>query len=370
MKRTRIMGLCLVAVFAAFAAAAASASAYSAAPEWVTKAVVGGGSPGNVKYKNYGALGVKAGTLEGKVSKVKITCKDAVGATTEGETNGPKNSKANETVFTECSTSVGVCENVAPGVIATYPLEGELGLTAGGTKVAQRFWREGKPGYPTAEFSCGGGVLAVQALGSVVGEMTVTGSSESVGKVTFEKYSEVEFAQMAGLQKYSELEPPASYVGPEQLSSASKKTTGETYVLKVWNSAETGATEKIKCGTNETGTAGLLGYVVGNHYVESSFFTPNPVPFPVMLPGSPIDKLPAADLKKYYTVESIYEYEYAREILSLSEATAATLLVETASYAPCEGIEKSGESVDIDRIDADSGGSRVHRVRNQADTQQ
>lgn len=313
----------------------------------MTKVAVGG-TARNVKYKNYGATGVKSGTLEGKVSKVKITCKDAAGATTEGETNGPRNSKSNVTVFTECSTSVGACENIAPGVIATEPLEGELGLTDGDAKVVQRFWREGKPGYPTAEFSCGGGVLEVAAEGSLLGEMSTTGSTDKPETVTFEKDSEIEFADTGGLQKWDELEPPASYVGPEQLSSASKKTTGETDILKVWNSAETGATEKAKCGSTESAAAGLLGYLMGNHYIESSFFTPNPVPYPVALPGSPIDKLPAADLKKYYSVQSIYEYEYAREILSLSESTAATLLVESSLYAPCEGIEKSGENVDIE----------------------
>jgi len=333
MKRIRIMGLCLVAALALSVAAASSA--FAAAPEFITKAGIGGVG-GSVKVQQETVLGVPkgmgAGTLEGQVSKVKIACKDVKGETT-GEITGPKTSQKNVTLFKECSTAVGNCYSIGKtNEIETFSLEGELGNLPTG-KPGERFFREGSRGAPLAEFECGGGLLSVKSIGSVVAALSTTGVGATPEATKLEKTTKVEFVESKGVQKYNSLEPPA--LGPaEQLESAAALYIAETAIEWPWTGSGTGPTIKVKCGTGE----GVLGELIDSHYEPAAPF-----------------KLPAADNLKYYTVKSITKYEETMYFLvviegypvGVAEGIAKAELVETAVYGPCAGTEKSGESYKV-----------------------
>lgn len=346
MKRIRTRGMFLVAALAAFATAASSASATP--PAFVTRAEVGETAP-HVRFHEEEVLneakGVSSVTLEAKVSKIKVMCKDKK-ATVEGEVTGPKITQQTIMQFKECSTSLGSCENGVPGKkeIKTEPLVGELGNISPG-KPGLRFYNESGRGLPIATFTCDGGLLGVNTVDSVVAELSTAGSHEEVAEVKFEKKFEAKFAQAMGKQDLLELEsgiPPA-----EQLSAEVIQTTGERYYEYPWTGSETGATIKIKCGSTEPEEGGaVLGKLVGHYYLEADDFAPHPY----QLPGEPIEPVPTADQSTYYTYESIYEYEVAREIFAETEAEAARLLKKSTAYIPCYQLpsdEKAGLGLNL-----------------------
>jgi hypothetical protein len=188
MKRMKMVGLCLVAVFALSATAVSTASA---APEFgVCQAQAGGkflnstcsksATPGKEKYeltpvvKNKFTSAIKAGTLATleTVGGTKIVCK--------GETSGGEIKNSTEVGkviahFTECSTSGLQCTTAgaAPGEIVTSPLGGALGVEKTGTKppfnnkLAEELHSESGN---VAEFSCAG--LKVVVKGAVLHPVT------------------------------------------------------------------------------------------------------------------------------------------------------------------------------------------------------
>jgi len=190
MKRIRIVGLCLVAVFAISIAA----SSASAAPVFYTKAGIGE----TVNKVNFtGTLG--AAFLEG-ANGSKITC---TGGTATGEVTGPTTAKKNITTFVGCETQGFKCESGATeGVIVTKVLQGTLGgLTA--TLPGLRLYdeTEGKGGK-LAEFSCAGGAIAVIVRGSVIGSLSgAAGTEPANGK--FASSNKLTLAEAKGVQKYS-----------------------------------------------------------------------------------------------------------------------------------------------------------------------
>jgi hypothetical protein len=190
MKRIRIVGLCLVAVFAISIAA----SSASAAPVFYTKAAIGEAVN---KVDFTGTLG--AAFLEG-ANGSKITC---TGGTATGEVTGPTTAKKNITTFTGCETQGFKCESgVTEGVIVTKVLKGTLGgLTA--TLPGLRLYdeTEGKGGK-LAEFSCAGGAIAVIVRGSVIGSLSgANGTAPSNGK--FAASNKLSLAEAKGKQKYA-----------------------------------------------------------------------------------------------------------------------------------------------------------------------
>jgi hypothetical protein len=209
MRRIKIAGLCLVAVFAVSVAMSASASAVTG-PEYgrclkqATKAVTNYDSAkciklasedagteaeklkkGNyqwskeiVKKKLIGTLKPETiATLENK-SGTKVTCKKLKAA---GEITGPTTEIATETIFSECESGGIKCNTSGDGtgVIKVKELEGELGVIAKGSpstkdKIGNVLWPKG--GTPTSGaqfvfFTCAG-VLTADVHNSVISPVT------------------------------------------------------------------------------------------------------------------------------------------------------------------------------------------------------
>jgi hypothetical protein len=191
MKRMRIMGLALVAVFAMTAIVASSASA--AGPSFGRCVAQAGGkflnngctkpsTPGKEKYewtnvipkpKFFSKLKEGIPTLE-TVKGTKITCKTEEGP---GEITSPKSVGGVVATFTGCETSGLKCASAgqAEGVIVTSALEGIIGVEKVGTKtplndkVASEL--HAPVGQKVAAFVCAG--LPVEVRGSVLHPVTV-----------------------------------------------------------------------------------------------------------------------------------------------------------------------------------------------------
>jgi hypothetical protein len=228
MRRIRIVGLCLVAVFAMSAVVATGASA--ANPEYgrclkaTPKALSNYDSAKCTKlasersgteaeklskgnFKWYTAFGgekplEKTGftavlkpttiaTLETK-SGTKVTCKALSAA---GKYTGNQTVTVSKTDFSECESGGIKCNTVGAGtgVIKVNPISGELGLISKGEtgvkdKIGNVLWPTGgKPETgPTAakfvEFNCGG--LGVEVRGAVISPVT-SNSMKSIATVKF-----------------------------------------------------------------------------------------------------------------------------------------------------------------------------------------
>jgi len=207
MKRMRMMGLALVAVFALSVAA----STATAAPVYYTKVVFGGTSSAPIHFT--GTLG--AAFLE-PTNKSKITC---TGGTAIGEVTGPTTSKKNITTFTGCEASGFKCNSAGEGegVIKTKSLEGSLGgVTA--TLPGVRLFDEGEgKGGKLAEFTCAGGAITVVVKGSVIGSLSGA-TATTVALAKFASTQKLTFAEANGIQKYSKF--VEGEVGTEQLESS------------------------------------------------------------------------------------------------------------------------------------------------------
>jgi len=233
MKRTRIMGLCLVAVCAIFALTATSSlAAFTNLPHY-GKCEVGNTSskysspsctklakPGagkdewvpiaeNIPFKSNKEKATGNAVLE-SVGKTKITC---TGQTEKQGEYGPGNEVKNIIgEFSGCESSGFKCnsEGKVPGLINTLLLHGEPGIVK--TEANQEknidgndLRGEGSPNL--AEFSCGGAPVVVK------GGVVVKAQADSTGGVTGEytnKMSnkiEVEFLAEEGKQIPREWSP-------------------------------------------------------------------------------------------------------------------------------------------------------------------
>jgi hypothetical protein len=218
MKRISMVALAAVAMFA-FSVASASA----AQPVFYTVAEMGGSPPSVVKLS--GTLG--AAFLEGKTSKAKITC---TGGTAVGEVTGATKTKGNVTTFTGCETQGLKCASAGDpeGTIKTAALEGVLGQLKENSTPGIRLFAPGEGGKSPktgalATFECGGGVVKVVVVGSVIGSLSgAQGLKPEEGK--FGASSKLTFAETAGAQKYVSFVGGfcggnANDCGPEQLTS-------------------------------------------------------------------------------------------------------------------------------------------------------
>jgi hypothetical protein len=224
MRRIRIVGLCLVAVFAMGAVFAGTASAsleYGRCLKATPKALTNYDSAKCVKlasertgteaeklskgnFKWYPAVGgekplEKAGftaklkpetiaTLETKAG-TKVTCKALLAA---GKYTGLKTVQVNSLVFTGCESGGIKCNTAGKGTgeITVKELEGELGIiTKGETtvkdKIGNVLWPKG--GTPTSgaefvEFNCGG--LTVNVKNSVISPVTAN-AMKSIATVKY-----------------------------------------------------------------------------------------------------------------------------------------------------------------------------------------
>lgn len=192
MKRMKIMGLALVALFAMAALATASASATPTYYECAKAAKVGKLYTGDFNNKNCsepnakgeGKYELKEGLGKGKVFKGtgkaatlhtpavagEVACtgsKDEGFATLHGQDKV-------KVRFSGCTSLGKKCTSVSPkgkktGEIVTNLLEGKLGyISASPLKVGVSLTGEG--GKPSAEFNCEG--LEVTTTGAVIGEIT------------------------------------------------------------------------------------------------------------------------------------------------------------------------------------------------------
>jgi hypothetical protein len=217
MRRIRIVGLCLVAVFAIGAVTATGASAFGEPPEvgrclpkaggdWKNSGCSVPSTATEKKFEWYPAfkankhgetklaekLKFTSSAKEGAliqletVKEEKIICKGTngngkEGQTSEGEVTGPKTNVATKIIFRGCEfTEVGVCKNTATsGEITVNDLDGTIGFqTETGEqkkwKVANLF--KPKTGSIFTEFTCGGAPVVVksnsESLGGVLNPIT------------------------------------------------------------------------------------------------------------------------------------------------------------------------------------------------------
>ncbi|HEX4627385.1 MAG TPA: hypothetical protein VH137_01225, partial [Gemmatimonadales bacterium] len=199
MKRIRIVGLALVAVFA-MSVVASSASA--AGPVFYTKAEVGGAAPSHIKF----TATIGAAFLEGQKSKSKISCSDTAGtgAGAVGETVSAKVAENNVTTFTGCKSGELPCTSTgaSEGVIVTKALKAFLGGTSA-TVPGERLYSQSEGrGGKLAEFECGAGIVKVVVTGSVIGALSGS-SGKVVSEGKFSTTQKLTFQEAAGLQKYT-----------------------------------------------------------------------------------------------------------------------------------------------------------------------
>jgi hypothetical protein len=205
MKRMRMMGLLIVAVFAL----SVVASSATASPVFYTKVVEGGTASAAIPFT--GTLG--AAFLE-PASKTKITC---TGGTATGEVTSSTVTKNNLTKFTGCEASGLKCNSTGKGEgqIDTKVLEGKLGALTAALPGIRLFDEGSGPGGTLAEFSCGGGAISVVVKGSVIGALSgASGTEPANGK--FAASDKLTFAETNAVQKYTHFEGES----PEQLSSS------------------------------------------------------------------------------------------------------------------------------------------------------
>jgi hypothetical protein len=172
MKRIKIMGLCLVTVFAMSAMIAASAQA-------------------NVPYTSANG----ASTLN-TPGVGEVTC---TGATDKGEITGAT-TDTDSVTFVGCKTEGFPCNSAgeAAGTIKTNPLQTTIGwVSKANNEVGTDF--EGVGGGPSAEFECIFGLLKVTTNGSVIG--LTTGNTNLMSST-----STTTFAETAGAQNIQSFE--------------------------------------------------------------------------------------------------------------------------------------------------------------------
>jgi hypothetical protein len=208
MKRMRMMGLLIVAVFAL----SVVASSATASPVFYTKVAEGGTASAPIPFT--GTLG--AAFLE-PASKTKITC---TAGTATGEVTSSTITKNNLTKFTGCEIAgAGLkCNSAGKGTgeIDTKILEGKLGAITAALPGIRLFDEAGGPGAILAEFVCGGGAVTVVVKGSVIGSLSgASGTEPANGK--FAASDKLTFAETNGVQKYTHFEGE----GAEQLESNS-----------------------------------------------------------------------------------------------------------------------------------------------------
>ncbi len=240
MKRMRIVGLCLVAVFATMAVASATASA--TLPAFFECAKVAKAEKGMGKYnklcivegkhglkeneyeikEGVGKAATKAAKGSGKKATLhtpavggEVTCtafKDELKITT------PKHEAKVISTFTGCVSLGKKCSSsgAAAGTIKTNALEGDLGyINAAEKRVGVDLKAEG--GGELAAFDCEG--LEIKVTGSVIGETSPVN--------TFTKSETSTFAVVSGLQKYKKLEGEPEDVLESEINGSGPFESGQ-----------------------------------------------------------------------------------------------------------------------------------------------
>src|ERR1035441_7513960 len=209
MKRIKMMGLCLVAVFAMSVVASSVASAVTyEQPVFYGKAAVG---------STVGTVGFTGTLTEASLETASKSVVKCTGGTAAGEVTGPTTTVNNTTTFTGCT----------------------LGQTATSGKVGLRLFNEAEgagkhPGHHLAKFSCDGGATPVDVTGSVIGELSgaaggLTGGT-GVKEGKFPASSKLTFAQTLSKQAIQKFDTAEA---AEQLESSLKGAEYEKSGQKV-----------------------------------------------------------------------------------------------------------------------------------------
>jgi hypothetical protein len=210
MTRIKIMGLCLIAVFAMAAVAAASASAAPTYYECAKAAKVGKLYTGNsnnstcteANAKGEGKYNLQPGRGKDKAFKGKggaaTLHTPAVGGIVEcgaSKDEGYVSSSFTgqekvKVTFTKCKSESKACNSpgAKSGEIKTNPLSGTLGyISKSGPVVGVSL--TGEAGHPSAEFECGtgAGALKIVTTGAVIGE--ITGDTNKISKEATDSFS-------------------------------------------------------------------------------------------------------------------------------------------------------------------------------------
>lgn len=188
MKRIKMMGLCLVAVFAMSVVASSVASAVTyEQPVFYGKATVGT----EVKLPIGFTATVGEANLETSPAHSVVKC-DPVGfpGSAVGEVTGSTKTAGNITTFQGCTLSGFKCESgpvgVNEGVIITKTLDGTLGQIATSGKIGIKLFPH--TGTELAAFTCDGGAtpVVVRTNGAghgVIGELSGASGGSEVTKL-------------------------------------------------------------------------------------------------------------------------------------------------------------------------------------------
>jgi hypothetical protein len=241
MKRMRIMGLCLVAVFAMSALVVSSASA--AAPDYgkCTKVAAKTGkmssatctvekAGGSYEWEPLAApvaftTAIKSGTLATleTVKKEKVVCK---GETSTGNFMNKTEVETTPT-FTGCEALKLKCSTPGQpeGTIAVEALQGELGVekkgeTAIKNKIASNLYKKGNRNGQIVEFSCGGFIIKVK--GTVLFPVT---ANKMLASAT------VKFTASKGKQKPEKFEGGPKEVLESSFGGGAFEQSGQTITV-------------------------------------------------------------------------------------------------------------------------------------------
>jgi hypothetical protein len=160
MKRIRIIGLAVAAMFALSALGASAASAVE--PEYILA---------NESLTKFTSSQIGASSILENTAKTQVSC---TGQTGKGEVT-PKTNKASKIVvtFTGCASGVTKCQTkgLAEGTIETKALKGELGYIKKEPTKEVGLDLEPETGTEFANFECGSKFLTNNATGSVDGRI-------------------------------------------------------------------------------------------------------------------------------------------------------------------------------------------------------
>jgi hypothetical protein len=189
MKRIGVIGL---SAAAALVMAVATSTAAYAAPEFLTKAVVGEGE--SRPYTD--TLG--AAYIEGQ-NGTKITC---TSGTAKGEMTGAASIANDVITYTGCESAGFKFESgETEGLIETHVLAGKLGAVAATLPGIKLFSQSEGKGGKIAEFSGAGGSIPVLARGEITGSLSsAAGTNAETGQLV--SSMKVSYAEAKGIQKY------------------------------------------------------------------------------------------------------------------------------------------------------------------------
>ncbi len=226
MKRIKVLGLALVALFAVSAMAAAQASA--ALPELVKEGKAG------VELAKKTIKGSGKELVLETMNGSTVKCGEA---TSIGTGAGVKEFTKTVVTFTKCKASIGgECENAGAGTekIVTNSLDGEIGYIS---KTAKTVGVDLKPEVsgPFVTFTCAS-FATNEVTGSVIGEITPVNKSRTVAEgftLTYEK------GASAGEQKIKNLEGKPEDVLSSKLFGKTEKANQQGKItLKFEETAE------------------------------------------------------------------------------------------------------------------------------------